>query len=162
MPSDTSILCPLAGDDPFVHLLFEKGYSVTTIDLVPAAVEAMKEHFGNCTWTKEEDHGGSIVWKHESGRATLIIGDALQKREKLYGSFDAIYDKDSFGALDKQMRKAFCMRMAEYTKKDAIIYLECKLRENHDEAKNMGPPFSLKKEDLMEEKIFSLGVVIVS
>ena len=151
-PSEISILCPLAGDDPFVHLLFQKGYSVTTIDLVPAAVEAMKDQFGDCKWTKDESGGdGSIAWKHESGRATLIVGDALQKRPQLVGRFDAVYDKDCFGALDKQIRQAFCKRMAEYMKKDAIVYLECKLRKNHDEVKNIGPPFSLTKKDLMED-----------
>lgn len=150
-PSETSVLCPLAGDDPFVHLLFQKGFSVTTIDLVPAAVEALKEQFGECSWTKEESSSdSSVTWKHESGRATLIVGDALQKRPQLVGKFDAVYDKDSFGAIDKQIRNTFCKRMAEFTKQGAVIYLECKVRENHDEAKNLGPPFSLKKDDLME------------
>ncbi len=162
-PSTISILCPLAGDDPFVHLLFEKGYTVTTIDLVPAAVEAMKDHFGDCTWTKDESDGdGSVVWKHESGRATLIVGDALQKRQNLNKKFDAIYDKDSFGALDKTMRNSFCTRMAEYTKKGAIVYLECKLSPNHDEVKHMGPPFSLKQEELMEDSNYGASFEYVN
>mmetsp|Transcript_10184 Transcript_10184/g.11278 ORF Transcript_10184/g.11278 Transcript_10184/m.11278 type:complete len:237 (-) Transcript_10184:220-930(-) len=159
-PSTVSVLCPLAGDDPFVHLLFQKGYNVTTIDMVPAAIEKMKDQFGSeCSWTKEEqnhdsDGNGSnttIVWTHESGRATLMVGDALYVRHQLFDTFDAVYDKDSFGALEKKMRQTFCTRMAEYTKKGAIIYLECKLRDNHDQAKDVGPPFSLKKEDLMED-----------
>jgi len=151
-----SVLCPLAGDDPFVRLLYEKGYSVTAIDLVAEAIEAMKERFDgdgddgkNSCWTKEEQGGGDdIVWKHESGRVTLIVGDALKKRPNLNNSFDAVYDKDSFGALPIQLRKPFCQRISEYTKDDGILYLECKLRKQHDDS---GPPFSLKREDLMED-----------
>lgn len=166
-PSETptSVLCPLAGDDPFVHLLFQKGYSVTTIDLVPAAVEAMKSQFdldgdsdgdgdggettSTFTWEKVTSDNGDTIWKHNSGRATFIVGDALQKRADLVHSFDAVYDKDSFGALDKQNREPFCKRMAEFIKPNGIVYLECKLRDNHEESKHMGPPFSLTKEDLM-------------
>jgi hypothetical protein len=151
-PAEVSVLCPLAGDDPFVYLLFTKGYSVTTIDLVPAAVEEMKKQFGvseeEC-WTKEETDN-TITWKHGSGRATLIVGDALKKRPDLVSRFDAVYDKDSFGALPKELRQGFCSRIAEYVKKGGIVYLECKLKDNHEQVKHAGPPFSLKQEDLME------------
>lgn len=154
-PSQISVLCPLAGDDPFVHLLYRKGYHVTSIDLVPAAVEEMKNHFGSCEWIKEEsDHDGTIIWKHPSGRVTLIVGDALQKRPEMLQKFDAVYDKDSFGALNKELRQPFCNRIAEFTKPNGIIYLECKLRQNHDEAKDMGPPFSLTQAELMEESSY--------
>lgn len=152
---EVNVLCPLAGDDPFVYLLWSLGYSVTTIDLVPPAVEAMKEQFG-CDadmWTKEEDSkSDTVVWKHKSGRASLMIGDALQHRPELMGKFDAVYDKDSFGALGMEMRAGFCNRMAEYTKKGGIIYLECKLKDGHEEILNVGPPYSLKRENIMEEK----------
>ena len=149
-PAEVSVLCPLAGDDPFVYLLFTKGYSVTTIDLVPAAVEEMKKQFGvSEEWTKEETDN-TIMWKHGSGRATLIVGDALQKRPDLVSRFDAVYDKDSFGALPKELRQGFCSRIAEYVKKGGIVYLECKLKDNHEQVKHAGPPFSLKEEDLME------------
>ena len=150
-PTQTSVLCPLAGDDPFVYLLFKNGYSVTTIDLVPAAVEEMKKQFGNeATWTKDEKDN-TIIWSHYSGRATLLVGDALQHRPELVNKFDAVYDKDSFGALSKEMRNGYCKRMGEYLKVGGIVYLECKLRDNHDEVKHIGPPFSLLTEDIMEE-----------
>jgi len=79
-----SVLCPLAGDDPFVHLLYRKGYSVTAIDLVAEALEEMRQRFGDDdgAWTKEESDG-DIVWTHANGRATLIAGDALKKRVNL-------------------------------------------------------------------------------
>ena len=155
-PSDINVLCPLAGDDPFVHLLWRLGYSVTTIDLVPSAVDAMKKQFENSdeVWTKEESADGTNTWKHESGRAQLMIGDALQKRPELRGKFDAVYDKDSFGALDKDMRPGFCRRMAEYVKPGGIVYLECKLKDGHEEILNVGPPYSLKKENLMEDSSY--------
>lgn len=163
-----SVLCPLAGDDPFVHMLYRKGYSVTAIDLVPEALEAMRQVFidedddeddndGSVIWTKEElpsnenNNGDDIVWTHKSGRATLIVGDALKKRPHLNNSFDAVYDKDSFGALPKEFRKPFCDRMADYTKENGIVYLECKLKKGHGVDKDSGPPFSLQKDDLMED-----------
>lgn len=152
---DVSVLCPLAGDDPFVRLLYRKGYSVTAIDLVAEAVEAMRKGFNDDdenddeSWEKEES-AGDVIWKHKSGRATLIVGDALKKRPNLNNSFDAVYDKDSFGALSKDLRKPFCERIADYTRDDAIVYLECKLKKGLVGVDNAGPPFSLRKDDLME------------
>lgn len=147
-----SVLCPLAGDDPFVHLLYRKGYSVTTIDLVAEAVEAMRQGFGDDddgAWTKEESDG-DIIWTHTNGRATLIVGDALKKRPNLNNSFDAVYDKDSFGALSKDLRNPFCERIADYTKENGIVYLECKLKKGLVGIDQSGPPFSLRKDDLMD------------
>ena len=153
-PSNVSVFCPLAGDDPMVHLLYSKGYSVTTIDLVPAAVERMKEQFissePSSRWTqhKEEDH--TVIWEHSSGRATLMVGDALQKRPKWKGKFDAVYDKDSFGALPMECRQPFCDRIAECIKPGGILYLECKRKDNHEQVKHQGPPYSLTKEELVD------------
>ncbi|GFH54257.1 S-adenosyl-L-methionine-dependent methyltransferase [Chaetoceros tenuissimus] len=150
-PKDTSIFVPLAGDDPMVKILFDNGYSLTTIDLVPAAVEEMKKQFGSeADWTKEEKDN-TIIWSHESGRVKLMIGDVLQRRPELENNFDAVYDKDSFGALQKDMRKGYCTRISEYVKSGGTVYLECKLRDNHEESKHMGPPFSLLAEDIMDE-----------
>jgi len=160
-PTQTSVLCPLAGDDPFVYLLFKNGYSVTTIDLVPAAVEEMKKQFGcDAVWTKNEKDN-TITWSHDSGRANLMVGDALQQRPELTNAFDAVYDKDSFGALQKEMRKGYCIRIAEYVKRGGTVYLECKLRDNHEESKNQGPPFSLIKKDIMEETSFGNSFVYI-
>jgi len=161
-PSKISVLCPLAGDDPFVHLLWKSGYSVTTIDLVPSAVEALKKQFSteeeeeDDVWSMEETNG-TVIWKHVSNRATLMVGDALQKRTELDATFDAVYDKDSFGALASTMRSAFCTRISEYTKKDAILYLECKLKPNHADVKDFGPPYSLTEEELMKDSSYGGG-----
>jgi hypothetical protein len=157
-PSTISVFCPLAGDDLFVYLLYRQGYSVTTIDLVPAAVEAMKAHFeeqdrssaaAEECWEKEE-RDNTVIWKHSSGRATLMVGDALQHRSELESKFDAVYDKDSFGALPKDLRQRFCSLIAKYVKQDGVVYLECKLKDNHEQVKHVGPPYSLKGEDIME------------
>ena len=133
------------------HLLWQQGHSVTAIDLVPLALERMRQQFDG-EWSKEEDgrDDGMVVWKHDSGRATQYQGDALKYLPELKESFDAIYDKDSFGALGVEMRQAYCKRISEYTKKNAFVYLECKLKENHNAVKDNGPPFSLKMEDLVE------------
>lgn len=152
--SPLSVFCPLAGDDPIVHLLWKRGYSVTSIDLVPQAVAQMRNHFKEGSWMSDEQEDGTTVWKHDSGRATLYVGDALVSRPELMNKFDAVYDKDSFGALQKDMRAGFCKRISEYTKQGATIYIEVKLKDNHNDVKHIGPPFSLKKEDLMEKEYF--------
>jgi hypothetical protein len=159
-PLNVSVFCPLAGDDPMVHLFYSKGYSVTTIDLVPAAVERMREQFihsePSSQWTQQEEEGTddnkshTVIWKHSSGRATLMVGDALQKHAQLKGKFDAVYDKDSFGALPIECRERFCDRIAEYIKPGGILYLECKRKDNHEQVKDQGPPYSLTKEELMD------------
>lgn len=152
------IFCPLAGDDPFVHYAWNQGHDVTALDLVPAAVEAMKKQFGG-TWEKEQQDettvaGGTVVWKHESGRATLYQGDVLVSRPELFQKFNAIYDKDSFGALDKSMRKEFCQRLSDYTSENGIVYVEVKKKADTHPQKDLGPPFSVLQEDLMERSNF--------
>lgn len=61
--STLSVFCPLAGDDPIVHLLWKRGYSVTSIDLVPQAVAQMRNHFKEGSWMSEEQDDGTIIWK---------------------------------------------------------------------------------------------------
>lgn len=150
-PRPLSILCPLAGDDPFVHQAWLKGHSVTSIDLVPEAVAAMRAQFGDEAW-KQENKGSTTIWKHTSGRATLYVGDMLEHRPELDQQFDAIYDKDSFGALDKDMRTPFCARLADYAKDHATVYIEVKYKASRDSTS--GPPFHVEQEDLMEVSSF--------
>ena len=154
-----SILCPLAGDDPFVQYAWSQGHNVTAIDLVPAAVDVMRQQFGglDADWTKQEEDGQSsssntIIWKHSSGRATLYAGDMMQKRPELNAKFDAVYDKDAFGALPLELRQPYCQRLADYCKPEATVYSEVKLKAGGKEAG--GPPFHVEKEDLMETTSF--------
>mmetsp|Transcript_8011 Transcript_8011/g.10468 ORF Transcript_8011/g.10468 Transcript_8011/m.10468 type:complete len:279 (+) Transcript_8011:195-1031(+) len=173
-----NIFCPLAGDDPFVKYAWDQGHHVTALDLVPAAMEAMKSQFDG-TWEKQEeqDTGGSssttTIWTHESGRATLYVGDMMVERKELYSKFHAIYDKDSFGALEKSMRSTFCQRLAEYTKtttddgSGGIVYIEVKKKPDDHPGRYAGPPYSVDRDDLMEptnfgkafEHVVSLGKV---
>ena len=174
------ILCPLAGDDLFVPTAWREGHDVTAIDLVPAAVGAMRQQFGGTEqdWIKstttedsssqDDSTSATIVWKHKSGRATLVAGDMMQKRPEWNGTFDVIYDKDSFGALPLELRPTYCQRLAEYCKsnQNAIVYTEVKHRSNGGEDSG-GPPFHVEKEDLMAptsfgthfEHVASLGEV---
>eukprot|EP00527_Entomoneis_sp_CCMP2396_P004350 CAMPEP_0198143330 /NCGR_PEP_ID=MMETSP1443-20131203/6427_1 /TAXON_ID=186043 /ORGANISM="Entomoneis sp., Strain CCMP2396" /LENGTH=233 /DNA_ID=CAMNT_0043806551 /DNA_START=57 /DNA_END=758 /DNA_ORIENTATION=+ len=147
------IICPLAGDDPFVQYAWSQGHDVTAIDLVPAAVKVMREQFGGSEldWTKHEKESSTVVWKHASGRATLYEGDMLAKRPELNNEFDAVYDKDSFGALDLKMRQPFCNRLSEYCKGDAIVYIEVK---NKESGREFGPPYHVEKVKLMELESF--------
>ena len=165
-----SILCPLAGDDPFVVHAWQEGHSVTSIDIVPDAVAAMRRQFSNVTGrvidVAEEDKDWELIvvqpqqdqqaitkiWKHKSGRATLYEGDMLERRPELENHFDAVYDKDSFGALDPDMRSDFCERVAQYLKDGGIVYTEVKYKSA--DARECGPPFHLEKPDLMKEEYF--------
>eukprot|EP00538_Stauroneis_constricta_P005078 CAMPEP_0119557726 /NCGR_PEP_ID=MMETSP1352-20130426/9296_1 /TAXON_ID=265584 /ORGANISM="Stauroneis constricta, Strain CCMP1120" /LENGTH=243 /DNA_ID=CAMNT_0007604867 /DNA_START=11 /DNA_END=742 /DNA_ORIENTATION=+ len=157
--ADTTMLhifCPLAGDDSFVHHAWSKGHTVTSIDLVPAAVGAMRQQFGDSDddWTKEELPNDIVAWKHTSGRATLYSGDAFTPLTSLNGKIDAVYDKDSFGALEPSMRVDFCKRISEYVKPDGIVYTEVKYKDESNPGRTSGPPFHVERSDLMESDKF--------
>lgn len=169
-----NILCPLAGDDEFVHHAWTKGHRVVAIDLVPAAVEAMRNQFsvandgdgsddgGNC-WLKEERSGGTVVWRHGSGTVTLYESDMLAPLPELEGTFDAVYDKDSFGALDLHMRPKYCERIAAYVKPGAgILYAEVKYKDVDGPGRKSGPPYHVEKEDLMEQGNFGAAFEYVA
>jgi len=157
-----NILCPLAGDDEFVHHAWTKGHRVVAIDVVPAAVKAMRKQFsaaddgdGSNLWSKEERSGGTVVWRHGSGTVTLYESDIFAPLPELEGTFDAVYDKDSFGALDLHMRPKYCERIAAYVKPDAgILYTEVKYKDVDGPGRKSGPPFHVDKEDLMEQGNF--------
>lgn len=158
------ILCPLAGDDPFVHYAWSQGHDVTAIDIVPDALKAMRSQFGDMEdWTSESETESEkeigVVWKHNSGRATLFQGDVLMKRPELVNSFDAVYDKDSFGALSLDMRSPFCDRLSEFTKDGGTIYIEVK---NKESGREFGPPFHVEKHHLIEPAIFGTNFEHVS
>jgi len=158
------IFCPLAGDDQFVHCAWSQGHHVVAMDVVPAAVAAMRQQFGpDDDWRSEtigsdnqEESASFVVWKHKSDRATLVQGDLFQASSLLplslswHGRFDAIYDKDAFGALQPKMRRLYCDQLATYTKPGAIVYTEVKNKEDT----TSGPPFHIEKTDLVEESNF--------
>merc|ERR1719276_425278 len=73
------------------------------------------------------------------------------KRPELVNSFDAVYDKDSFGALTLDMRSPFCDRLSEFTKDGGTIYIEVK---NKESGRQFGPPFHVEKHHLMEPAVF--------
>eukprot|EP00980_Cylindrotheca_fusiformis_P011640 scaffold2751_cov131-Cylindrotheca_fusiformis.AAC.7 len=154
-PSESStlrILCPLAGDDEFVHHAWSEGHDVTAIDLVPEALEAMRRNFGDSKeWTSSAKEDAGLIWKHNSGRATLYEGDMLLRRPELEQSFDVVYDKDSFGALTKDLRPTYCERLSEYAKYGATVYIEVK---NKSSERDAGPPFHVEKSDLTERNSF--------
>lgn len=153
--SPLKILCPLAGDDPFVFHAWGQGHDVTAIDLVPEALAAMRSQFGSSDgWTSSSKEDNGLIWKHESGRVTLYEGDMLKKRSELENSFDAIYDKDSFGALTKGLRLAFCARLSDYAKDGATLYIEVKNKP--PAGREYGPPYHVEKSDLMESTSFGL------
>lgn len=157
-----NIFCPLAGDDPFVRYAWEKGHDVTAIDLVPDAVKAMRSQFEG-SWQEEKSDDGTVIWKHESGRVTLYQGDALVQRAELLQKFHAVYDKDSFGALDESMRSDFCKRITDYTNQDGgFIYLEVKNKDEDHPGRNDGPPFHITKDILMDSANFGSSFAHVS
>ncbi|KAL7521061.1 hypothetical protein ACHAWX_005752 [Stephanocyclus meneghinianus] len=156
-PSDSTrssmrILCPLAGDDTFVHYAWSHGHDVVAIDIVPEALEAMRLQFGAAEdWTFSMTDEGTL-WKHKSGRASLYEGDMMMKRNALVNYFDAVYDKDSFGALTFDLRSKYCERLSDYLKDNGTLYVEVKNKTTgRDE---QGPPFHVEKQDLMEESSF--------
>jgi hypothetical protein len=91
-----------------------------------------------------------VVWTHASGRATLYETDILQDVPAWHAHFDAVYDKDSFGALEKDMRNAYCERLAVYLKEGGIIYTEVKIKSEDHPRRHEGPPFSIDEAELME------------
>ena len=181
-----SILCPLAGDDPFVVHAWKEGHSVTSIDMVPDAVAAMRRQFSSMSGLDSTDVIDDVeqgeddwelivrqpqhpeqdkqpitkIWKHKSGRATLYEGDMLELRTELENQFDAVYDKDSFGALDPDMRPDFCERVAHYLKDGGIVYAEVKFKST--DQRDVGPPFHLEESDLMKEEYFGQNFDYVS
>lgn len=155
-PTSLDILCPLAGDDQFVHYAWTQGHRVTAIDLVPVAVEKMRRQFStddDC-WSKEEQDNDMVVWKHKSGTATLYQGSIFTPLPELKERFDAVYDKDSFGALDMNMRTNFCKLITTYVKPtNGVLYTEVKFKDNITR-RNQGPPFHVEKKDLMQPEAF--------
>jgi hypothetical protein len=152
------------GDDPFVHYAYTQGHTVTAIDIVPDALAVLRQKFGDDTnnedWSSVlSESGNTKKWQHKSGRVTLLEGDMLQKRSELNKSFDAIYDKDSFGALGLDMRSSFCARLSEYIKDDGTVYIEVK---NKEHGRENGPPFHVEKSDLMDPNNFASSFEYVS
>ncbi len=153
-----SILCPLAGDDAFVYYAWAQGHRVTAIDVVPLAVKQMRRQFDSddgagddADWKREEVSVGAVVWRHVSGRANLYEGDVFKVLPALE-SFDAVYDKDAYGALDPAPRVDFSAGVAGALRPGGILYTEVKVKDASSPERYQGPPYHIEQSDL--EKSF--------
>ena len=111
---------------------------------------------GEDEWSREELDTKLVQWTHSSRRVTIFEGDLFSLVAELKGSIDAVYDKDSFGALEKEDRPKYVDTVSYYLKHGGIVYTEVKYKEAEEE-RQKGPPFHLKKDDLIQPDNFGKG-----
>ncbi|MFN8392904.1 MAG: hypothetical protein U0136_21605 [Bdellovibrionota bacterium] len=95
----TNALVPLCGDSPAVRLLYDAGYSVTGIEYVPEAMEALV--FGSFS-DVELSKAGNI---RRANRIELIEGDFFNF--SAVNKFSLVYDRAGFVAIPERQRSAY-------------------------------------------------------
>eukprot|EP00051_Salpingoeca_urceolata_P010317 m.125920 g.125920 ORF g.125920 m.125920 type:complete len:251 (-) comp16664_c0_seq5:894-1646(-) len=151
------VFAPLAGDSPLPSHLFRKfGHSVSALDFVEAACDAMRSRFSG-----DGDDGvafeasdssdvpeGMKLWTAkgaDGNEARVWCGDFFVELPSEVGRADVVFDKDSFGAIEREDRQRYLALVARYLKPNGYVLLEVK---DKDEGKDAGPPFHFTKEDI--------------
>ena len=147
--SKPHIFIPLCGDYPFVHLAWSEGYTVSALEFIPTAVERLKGQFegGEEAWEGSECPGGK-KWVYAKGRMVVYQADVFVENPELVNVFDAVLDKDAFGAIEKDERARYIELVAKYLKKGGILVSETKKK---TEGLDEGPPYHLLEEEMRKE-----------
>jgi len=141
------ILVPLAGDSHFVPHLWSKGHAVAANEMVPLAVETLKSLCGEShVWEVEHVKLGSK--KHSTEHLTIHECSVFDL-DIPAGTFDLIYDKDAFGALEIADRSEYLKLMHRLLKVGGYVALLCRYREDKDRL--AGPPFHIDADMVVNE-----------
>eukprot|EP00013_Stygamoeba_regulata_P011159 CAMPEP_0177688034 /NCGR_PEP_ID=MMETSP0447-20121125/34448_1 /TAXON_ID=0 /ORGANISM="Stygamoeba regulata, Strain BSH-02190019" /LENGTH=236 /DNA_ID=CAMNT_0019198319 /DNA_START=61 /DNA_END=771 /DNA_ORIENTATION=- len=139
-------LVPLSGDCPFVRYAWSLGHSVCAVDLSKVALAALRAQFAEDSVSWEESQlgeDGARVWRSQDGRLEVVCCELITSEAtgQLVSGFDAVLDKDAFGALAPEVREAYVKRITPLLAPHAQVLLEGKQRREED--REAGPPFHL-------------------
>lgn len=137
------VLVPLSGKAVDLRFLADRGLEVVGVELVERAAREFFEEQG--LPPKERREGEFLAL--ESGPITIYVGDLFKTSRSLLGDFDAIYDRAAIVALPPELRARYAPKIQELSREGARM-LTLTFIYDGEKAQKIGPPFSVKSEEL--------------
>lgn len=135
------VLVPLAGKSADLLWLRDQGHDVVGVEFIRRAVDDFVDE-NHLEATTETTHYGTLT---RIGALSLACADFFALSPEELGTFDAVYDRAAFVAIDPTRRSEYTKKLAELTRPAARLFL---VNFVHDMPG--GPPFSIPEPELRQ------------
>ncbi|XP_078318829.1 putative thiopurine S-methyltransferase isoform X2 [Crassostrea virginica] len=144
--NNIKIFLPLCGKTVDIKWLWEKGHTVIGVEVARKALEEFfKEHSINYT-VSPFPNGEGEVFTSEDKRILLYCCD-LFKFSSFEGQIEAVWDRASLVAIDKQDQRRYAALMKRLISKDCQYLLETV---EYDGSKYGGPPNLVPEQEIKQ------------
>ena len=151
LPSDATVLVPLAGKSLDMDWLAARGHRVIGVELSELAV---RQFFAERSLVPKI-HGDRNGIHNCIGKLDLIQGDALALDDALLASCDAVFDRAALIALPVDMRRRYASSLYAQLPSGCRGLLVTLDYPQHEKS---GPPFAVSDQEVRE--LFSRGWTI--
>ena len=117
--SDASILVTWCGKSVDMPWLCSQGYSVVGIALSEVAVNQFFKD--NCIPYTRTTEGRYVVYRAETQKVTIYLGDYYKLTPNIIGRFDAVWDNNAFGSSPLPDRHNYVSVLASLLKEDGQV-----------------------------------------
>ncbi len=135
------IFVPLCGKSRDIEWLLSGGCRVVGAELSEIAIEQL---FAELDIEPAISSVGNLK-RYSAANIDIFVGDIFDLTSDSLGQVDAVYDRAALVALPQDMRRRYAQHMADITNRapQLVICFE------YDQAEMAGPPFSIRKEELI-------------
>ncbi|MGI9605627.1 MAG: thiopurine S-methyltransferase [Acidimicrobiales bacterium] len=137
-----NVFVPLCGKSLDIAFLAELSDTVVGVEFVEQAVREFYEEHG---LTAVVDVGPPC--RYQAGNITLFAADFFALTPQLTGPIDAVFDRASLVALDRETRRRYADHLASLIPSGARILL---VSFDYDQAEMTGPPFAVSAEEVAD------------
>jgi thiopurine S-methyltransferase len=143
VPSGGRILVPLCGKTRDMVWLAERDYRILGIEISPIAVSAFFAERGLEPRISE----GERFSRWHAGPYEILCGDLFLLEQEDLQPIDAVYDRASLVALDREQRKAYAGLLGRLLPKECSVLLVAMDYPQHE---MQGPPYSVTEGEVGE------------
>jgi len=147
LPKASSVFLPLCGKSVDIKYLSDKGHKVVGLEV---SEKGILEFFKDNELSYSRKTHSTLhfdVFQADGADITIYMGDMFEATSQLLGTFDAIWDRGSYVAINVDDRTKYRGIMATLLKPEGIWLLNCF---EYDQSKYRGTPHSIKEVEIMQ------------
>ena len=147
LPKTSSVFIPLCGKSVDMKYLSDKGHKVVGLEV---SEKGILEFFKDNELSYSRKTHSTLpfdVFQADGADITIYMGDMFEATSQLLGTFDAIWDKSSYVAINANERPKYRGIMATLLKPEGIWLLNCY---EYDETKYRATPHSINEVEIMQ------------
>jgi len=138
----SNIFVPLCGKTLDISWLLMLGHNIVGVELSEIAVKELFEELYILPKVSKEN--GMICYQNEGIR--IFVGDVFDLDTKMLGNIDAIYDRASLVALEKETRIQYTQHLRTISNNAPQILICCE----YDQSLMNSTPYSINKDEIIK------------